>query len=103
MRTTIRTDFSPGLFHIPRYPATKTAKSLRYNFKLLCMPILAQTLHEVDTVAKKSVLPSANVAEFITHTFGFFRSEHLEAQQRCLKKTEYLLRSIACFKSCDFL
>ena len=50
------------------------------------MSILAQTLHQVDTVAKKSLLPSANVAEFITHTFGFFRSEHLAAQRRCLKK-----------------
>ena len=85
MRTTIWADFSPVLFRIPRYPATKTAKSLRYSFKLLRMPILAQTLHEVDTVAKKSVLPSANVAEFITHTFGFFRGEHLAAGRRCLK------------------
>lgn len=50
------------------------------------MSILAQTLHQVDAVAKKALLPSANVAEFITHTFGFFRSEHLAAQRRCLKK-----------------
>ena len=86
MRTTIRTDFSPVLFRIPRYPATKTAKSLRYSFKLLRMPILTQTLHQVDTVAKRTLLHATNVAEFITHTFGVFRSEHLEAQQRCLKK-----------------
>ena len=50
------------------------------------MSILAQTLHQVDAVAKQALLPSANVAEFITHTFGFFRSEHLATQQRCLKK-----------------
>ena len=68
------------------------------------MPVLAQTLHQVDAVAKQALLPSANVAEFITHTFGFFRSEHLAARQRCLKKTsEYLLGSIVYFKSCDFL
>lgn len=68
------------------------------------MSILAQTLHQVDAVAKKALLPSANVAEFITHTFGFFRSELLAAQRRCLKKTSgYLLGSIVYFKSCDFL
>ena len=50
------------------------------------MPVLAQTLHQVDAVAEQALLPSANVAEFITHTFGFFRSEHLAAQRRCLKK-----------------
>lgn len=60
------------------------------------MSILAQTLHQVDAVAKQALLPSANVAEFITHTFGFFRSEHLAARQRCLKKNEWVSLGVDC-------
>ena len=60
------------------------------------MPVLAQTLHQVDAVAKQALLPSANVAVFITHTFGFFRSEHLAAQQRCLKKNEWVSLGVDC-------
>lgn len=85
MRTIIRTDFWPGLCRIYGHSATKTAKSLRYSFKLLRMSILTQTLHQVDTVAKRTLLHATNVVEFITHTFGFFRGEHLAAGRRCLK------------------